>query len=61
MQDAEALDKDYAAHFAFLDYLFGTAVSADRAWPDRDGVPGNHVPGGIWKRFRFPFVRKAAA
>lgn len=31
-QDNEALHRDYAAHFAFLDYLFGTAVTADRIW-----------------------------
>lgn len=33
-QDNEAIDKNYAAHFAFLDYLFGTAVKADRKWPN---------------------------
>ncbi len=34
-QDAEAIDRNYAAHFAFIDHLFGTAVKSDRAWPDR--------------------------
>jgi hypothetical protein len=32
-QDQEALDKNYAAHFAFLDHLFGTAVKSDRNGP----------------------------
>ena len=27
-QDDEAIDKNYAAHFAFLDHLFGTAVKS---------------------------------
>ena len=37
-QDAEAIDRNYAAHFAFLDHLFGTAVQSDREWPARYGV-----------------------
>ncbi len=28
--DAEGIDRNYAAHFAFLDYAFGTAHKADR-------------------------------
>jgi sterol desaturase/sphingolipid hydroxylase (fatty acid hydroxylase superfamily) len=57
-QDDEAIDKNYAAHFAFLDYLFGTAVKADREWPERYGVQGDYVPNGFWKQVRFPFVWK---
>ncbi len=55
-RDTEAIDKNYAAHFAFLDYLFGTAVSADRIWPDRYGVVGDYVPVGFVKQQLFPFV-----
>ncbi len=55
-RDTEAIDKNYAAHFAFLDYLFGSAVSADRIWPDRYGVVGDYVPLGFWKQQAFPFV-----
>jgi sterol desaturase/sphingolipid hydroxylase (fatty acid hydroxylase superfamily) len=57
-QDDEAIDKNYAAHFAFLDYLFGTAVKSDREWPARYGVVGDYVPNGFWKQFKFPFVWK---
>jgi len=57
-QDQEALDKNYAAHFAFLDHLFGTAVKSDKAWPERYGVLGDYVPDGFWKQFKFPFVWK---
>ena len=57
-QDNEAIDKNYAAHFAFLDYLFGTAVKSDRAWPERYGVVGDYVPNGFWKQVKFPFVWK---
>jgi sterol desaturase/sphingolipid hydroxylase (fatty acid hydroxylase superfamily) len=54
-QDDEAIDKNYAAHFAFLDHLFGTAVQSDRAWPDRYGVVGDYVPKGFFKQLAFPF------
>ncbi len=57
-QDDEAIDKNYAAHFAFLDYLFGTAVKSDREWPDQYGVVGDYVPNGFWKQLKFPFVWK---
>jgi sterol desaturase/sphingolipid hydroxylase (fatty acid hydroxylase superfamily) len=57
-QDSEAIDKNYAAHFAFLDHLFGTAVQSDRKWPDRYGVVGDYVPGGFWRQLKFPFVWK---
>lgn len=55
-RDTEAIDKNYAAHFAFLDYLFGTAARADRAWPDHYGVVGDYVPLGFVKQQAFPFV-----
>ncbi|MBI5257402.1 MAG: sterol desaturase family protein [Burkholderiales bacterium] len=57
-QDDEAIDKNYAAHFAFLDHLFGTAVQSDRAWPAQYGVVGDYVPNGFWRQFKFPFVWK---
>lgn len=55
-RDTEAIDKNYAAHFAFLDYLFGTAVTADRKWPNRYGVVGDYVPVGFAKQQAFPFI-----
>lgn len=57
-QDQEALDKNYAAHFAFLDHLFGTAVQSERKWPEHYGVLGDYVPAGFWHQFRFPFTWK---
>jgi len=55
-QDDEAIDKNYAAHFAFIDHLFGTAVQADRKWPNEYGVVGDYVPDGFWKQLLFPFT-----
>jgi sterol desaturase/sphingolipid hydroxylase (fatty acid hydroxylase superfamily) len=57
-QDDEAIDKNYAAHFAFLDYLFGTAVSADRKWPEQYGVVGDYVPEGFLRQLMFPFRKQ---
>ena len=57
-QDDEAIDRNYAAHFAFIDYLFGTAVKSDRKWPDQYGVVGDYVPDGFWKQVKFPFTWK---
>lgn len=57
-QDDEAIDKNYAAHFAFLDHLFGTAVKSDREWPAQYGVVGDYVPNGFWKQVKFPFTWK---
>ncbi len=55
-RDTEAIDKNYAAHFAFLDYLFGTAVTADRMWPRHYGVVGDYMPESFVKQQAFPFV-----
>lgn len=57
-QDQEALDKNYAAHYAFLDHLFGTAVNSPKVWPERYGVLGDYVPKGFLKQLAFPFTWK---
>ena len=57
--DREALDRNYAAHFAFLDYLFGTAVKSDRRFPDKYGVLGDYMPEGFAKQQLFPFSKTA--
>jgi len=57
-QDQAALDRNYAAHYAFLDYIFGTAVKSDQLWPEKYGVLGDYVPNGFVKQFKFPFTWK---
>ena len=56
--DDEAIDRNYAAHYAFLDYLFGTAVKSEREWPEHYGVLGDYVPNGFGRQLVFPFVWK---
>ena len=53
--DDAAIDRNYAAHFAFLDYLLGTAVKNQAQWPESYGVVGDYVPDGMYKQQLFPF------
>jgi len=53
--DDEAIDKNYAAHYAFLDYLFGTAVKSTRKFPEKYGVVGDYMPDGFVRQQLFPF------
>jgi sterol desaturase/sphingolipid hydroxylase (fatty acid hydroxylase superfamily) len=53
--DDEAIDKNYAAHYAFLDYLFGTAVTSTKKFPEHYGVVGDYIPDGFVRQQLFPF------
>jgi sterol desaturase/sphingolipid hydroxylase (fatty acid hydroxylase superfamily) len=53
--DDIAIDKNYAAHYAFLDYLFGTAVKTNNKFPEKYGVVGDYMPDGFVKQQMFPF------
>jgi sterol desaturase/sphingolipid hydroxylase (fatty acid hydroxylase superfamily) len=53
--DRAALDRNYAAHYAFLDYLFGTAVRGQKGFPERYGVVGDYMPDGFVRQQMFPF------
>lgn len=56
-QDDEAIDRNYAAHYAFLDHLFGTAVKVPKhkPFPERYGVVGDYMPDGFVEQQMFPF------
>lgn len=54
--DEAAIDRNYAAHFAFLDYLFGTAVKSEQTWPEEYGVKGDYMPDGFLRQQAFPFI-----
>ena len=57
--DEAGIDKNYAAHFSFLDYLFKTNVSDKNDWPEGYGVVGDYVPDGLVKQQLFPFSKEA--
>ncbi len=59
-QDDEAIDRNYAAHYAFIDYIFGTAVKVPKhkPFPERYGVVGDYMPDGFINQQAFPFRAK---
>lgn len=58
--DDEAIDRNYAAHYSFLDSLFGTAVKvpARKPLPEKYGVVGDYMPDGWIAQQTFPFRAK---
>ncbi|MES2318194.1 MAG: sterol desaturase family protein [Pseudomonadota bacterium] len=56
--DDVAIDKNYAAHYAFLDHLFGTAIKGQTGFPEKYGVQGDYMPDGFMKQFMFPFRKQ---
>ena len=53
-----ALDRNYAAHFSFIDSLFGTAVKIEQPFPKEYGVLGDYMPAGFVRQQLFPFRGK---
>jgi sterol desaturase/sphingolipid hydroxylase (fatty acid hydroxylase superfamily) len=53
--DKEAIDKNYASTFSFIDYILGTAVKTEKEFPENYGVVGDYVPNGFIKQQAFPF------
>ena len=53
--DDVAIDKNYAAHYSFLDHLFGTAIKGQTGFPEKYGVQGDYMPDGFLKQLMFPF------
>jgi sterol desaturase/sphingolipid hydroxylase (fatty acid hydroxylase superfamily) len=56
--DTVAIDRNYAAHYAFLDHLFGTAVKSQKRLPEKYGVVGDYMPDGWAAQQAFPFRAK---
>ena len=53
--DDVAIDRNYAAHYAFIDRLFGTAIKGQKGFPEKYGVQGDYMPDGFAKQQMFPF------
>jgi sterol desaturase/sphingolipid hydroxylase (fatty acid hydroxylase superfamily) len=53
--DEVAIDRNYAAHYAFLDYVFGSAIKGQTGFPEKYGVQGDYMPDGYTKQLLFPF------
>jgi lathosterol oxidase len=55
----EAIDKNFAIHFPWIDKLFGTHYFPD-AWPTRYGLNGEEIPHGFTRQTYEPFLRANA-
>jgi lathosterol oxidase len=53
----EAIDKNFAIHFPWIDKLFGTYYFPDE-WPERYGLDGEEIPEGFWRQTFMPFFKK---
>ena len=58
--EKEAVDVNFAIHFPFWDWLFGTYHLPEGKWPNGYGIEGHPVPKGYWQQFLYPFRRKSA-
>ena len=56
----EAIDKNYAIHFPWIDRLFGTYYLPKDRWPETYGLNNENIPAGFWAQFVYPFTRKKA-
>jgi sterol desaturase/sphingolipid hydroxylase (fatty acid hydroxylase superfamily) len=57
----EAIDKNFAIHFPWIDRIFGTYYLPEDRWPDTYGLYRQEMPAGFWAQFFYPFRRKTSA
>ncbi|MGH2633877.1 MAG: sterol desaturase family protein [Tepidiformaceae bacterium] len=57
--EQEGLDKDFAAMFPWMDWLFGTLYFPKDRQPMEFGVLGEVVPNNLWKQLVYPFRKKS--
>jgi lathosterol oxidase len=55
----EAIDKNFAIHFPWIDKIFGTHyLPKDGSWPAEYGLHNQTLPSGFWGQFFYPFWRR---
>ena len=57
----EAIDKNFAIHFPWIDKLFGTYYFPKDKWPDTYGLSNEPIPRTFWAQTLYPFSRRKAA
>ena len=57
----EAIDRNFAIHFPWIDRIFGTYHYPESKWPDAYGLDNEPLPAGFWGQALYPFSRKKAA
>jgi sterol desaturase/sphingolipid hydroxylase (fatty acid hydroxylase superfamily) len=54
---AEAIDRNFAIHFPWIDRIFGTYYfPRGQQWPDTYGLANEYIPRGFWRR---PSIRSS--
>jgi sterol desaturase/sphingolipid hydroxylase (fatty acid hydroxylase superfamily) len=56
----EAIDKNFAIHFPWIDKIFGTYHYPEDKWPETYGLDNEKIPAGFWKQTFYPFNRQKA-
>jgi sterol desaturase/sphingolipid hydroxylase (fatty acid hydroxylase superfamily) len=56
--DRAAIDRNYAAHFSFLDTIFGTRVADETPRPAAYGLAGEELPRGFVRQQLHPLIRR---
>lgn len=54
----EAIDKNFAIHFPWIDRLFGTQYYPAH-WPEKYGLAGEDIPPGFLRQTLSPFLRRS--
>ncbi|HEX2666790.1 MAG TPA: sterol desaturase family protein [Gammaproteobacteria bacterium] len=54
----EAIDKNFAIHFPWIDRLFGTYYYPADIWPHTYGLSNEPIPAGFWRQTWYPFTRR---
>lgn len=52
----EAIDKNFAIHFPWIDKLFGTYYYPADRWPETYGLHQEPIPAGFWGQTFYPFM-----
>jgi sterol desaturase/sphingolipid hydroxylase (fatty acid hydroxylase superfamily) len=59
---SEAIDKNFAIHFPWIDRIFGTYYLPEgNQWPHTYGLHNEKIPAGFWGQAFYPFTRKNKA
>ena len=56
----EAIDKNFAIHFPWIDRLFGTHYLPEDKWPEHYGLHNETIPAGFWRQAMYPLARSKA-
>ncbi len=57
----DAIDKNFAIHFPWIDRIFGTYYFPEDKWPDTYGLDNEEIPGTFLGQTFYPFTRKKAS